>query len=100
MNTLFISVNPTVDQNVRTLCVDFSSFDPTDGIGFSVALQNPNGNTFDRAAVALNGNRWQDWPATTSPEDDTNYIKQTVLVALGFTEFIPPAPEPDPVLEG
>lgn len=94
MNTLYISVNPTADRNVKTLAVDFHSFDPSNGVNFSVVLYNPNGITIDKTYVDLGGDRWQNWPAATAAESDSSYIKETILTALGFTESIPVNPEP------
>ncbi len=100
MNTLFIPVNATADRNVQVLDVDFNSFDPTNGVMFSVVLKNPSGATLDRILVPLLGDRWQNWPAATNSEDDLNYIKETVLTTLELTERIiiapvaPPAPPP------
>lgn len=99
MNTLNIPVNPTTDRNVKTLAVDFHSFDPVNGMNFSVILYNPNGIAIDKTYVDLGGDRWQNWPVATTLEYDSDYIKETILIALGFTEFIPVIAEPtSPIL--
>ena len=91
MNTIFIPVYPKPSgANITELCVDFSTFDPHDGIKFSVVMKNPAGLVIDKTFTNLAGDNWQDWPPEQTAGDDYNYVKNVVLNNLGYTEAIAP----------
>lgn len=91
MNTIFIPVYPKPDgPNITQLCVDFNTFDPHDGVRFSVVMKNPSDIVIDKTFTNLAGEDWQDWPPEQSAGDDYNYVKKVVLDNLGYTEAIAP----------
>jgi len=98
MNTIFIPVYPKPSgANITELCVDFSTFDPHDGIKFSVVMKNPASLVIDKTYTNLAGDDWQNWPPEQTAGDDYNYVKKVVLENLGYTEAIAPFITSQPV---
>jgi hypothetical protein len=79
MNSIEIKTTPTPERNVVKAIVDFRDFDPFGGITLRVSLFNDRGQIFDRIDYILSGDDWQNWPASTTPEEDYNYIEQFVI---------------------
>lgn len=91
MNTIFVPVYPKPDgPNITQLCIDFSAFDPHDGVQFAVVMKNPAGLVIDKTYTNLAGEDWQDWPPEQTAGADYNYVKNVVLNNLGYTEAIAP----------
>lgn len=98
MNTIFIPVYPKPSgANITELCVDFSAFDPHEGVKFSVVMKNPAGLVIDKTYTNLAGDDWQDWPPEQTAQADYDYVKNVVLSNLGYTEAIKPFITTQPV---
>lgn len=98
MNTIFIPVYPKPSgANITELCVDFNAFDPHEGVKFSVVMKNPAGLVIDKTYTNLAGDDWQDWPPEQTAQADYDYVKNVVLVNLGYTEAIKPFITTQPV---
>lgn len=98
MNTIFIPVYPKPSgANITELCVDFSAFDPHQGVQFAVVMKNPAGLVIDKTYTNLAGEDWQDWPPEQTAQADYDYVKKVVLENLGYTEAIKPFVTTQPV---
>lgn len=64
----------------------YNEFDPFSGVTVQVVLFNASNQIVKVAQVRITGNDWQNWPATENPEEDTNYVINVVMNALGFTK--------------
>jgi hypothetical protein len=91
MNTITVTVLPTPNLNVSTLTIDFSNFDPHDGIAYTCTFFNANRTIIDRQTVNMTGDDWQDWPPYQTAQEDYDYVKNFVLTALNLTETFSPS---------
>ena len=75
-----------MDNTISKIVVrGYNNFDPFDGVSITVSLFNSSEQLITNKIIKITGDDWQNWPPSTTREQDEAYVQSGILTSLGLT---------------